>query len=86
MNKGTQLANMLMEKQGYIIIAVLSWAPPISGRLEESVSSESFGDVPGPFYVIGTATREEFLQQALTAGCQSRDTADYTHFYKLVAE
>lgn len=66
MNAATELAQKILDEQGYIVIAWLPGpAPPpkIGDVLSDSVTGGILGLVPGPFVVIAKAGSGELIAQ-----------------------
>ncbi len=93
MNNSTRIANTALQEQGFVIMSFHPGPKPlpkIGQKIEDPVHGGGGQEVPGPFFVIGTATAEEYLERArkYAPGSKSaiRNARTAIGFFKLVAE
>ena len=95
MNKATEIAQRILDEQGYLVMGFApgpQLLPKVGDVLTRELNTKGgYGQVPGPFMVIGHATIEEYVSQSnkyVGIGIEfARNSAkDYLGFFKLVAE
>jgi len=80
-----QLAQRILEEQGYLIICQKAENPPPPSVID-SIRGDWRGErVPGPMLVLGEATRQEWEAQELRYGGPWARHLDL-RFYKVIAE
>lgn len=93
MTTATQLAQRILDEQGYVIGAWHVGANPLPqpGHVIDIPMRTPAGSVPGPFSCLGHATEQEYLRQMERFSPDRMDTArrcarTAIGFLKLVAE
>lgn len=93
MNRSTQTANKILQERGYVIMA-FSPGPMDLPKKGQKINApvRGYGDemVPGPFFVLDTATADEYIDQGKRYSTDIRAVLHHADqaigFFKLVAE
>lgn len=94
MNKATEIAQRILDERGHLVTARVPGpqpVPKIGDKLIGPLAAGGLGCVPGPFFIVDTASSDDYINQAMHYGGEAKDAATRTAsqalaFFKVVAE